>query len=81
MVLKNTSGDLCLFAYGTLTLFGRPFQKPSAKARFCNSVVNIGSTILRLTTPAWLVATPVWALPRSFATTKGISFDFSSSGY
>jgi hypothetical protein len=32
------------------------------------------------TTPAPL-RTPVWALPLSLATTQGISFDFSSSGY
>ena len=32
------------------------------------------------TTPGPL-RTPVWALPRSLATTEGISFDFSSSGY
>ena len=32
------------------------------------------------TTPAPL-RTPVWALPRSLATTEGISFDFSSSRY
>ena len=33
------------------------------------------------TTPAGLSLPPVWPPPRSLATTRGISFDFSSSGY
>ena len=33
------------------------------------------------TTPAGPKRPPVWPLPRSLATTGGISFDFSSSGY
>ncbi len=33
------------------------------------------------TTPAGLALPPVWPLPRSLATTGGISVDFSSSGY
>jgi hypothetical protein len=31
--------------------------------------------------PGSAVTDPVWALPRSLATTRGISIDFSSSGY
>ncbi len=31
--------------------------------------------------PGWAEARPVWAPPGSLATTTGISFDFSSSGY
>ena len=59
-----------LFAYGTLTLFG------------------VLSHTLRLTTRVLkAVRTPnvflhsVWPLPRSLATTNGISFDVSSSPY
>ena len=33
------------------------------------------------TTPAAVASAPVWPLPLSLATTRGISFDFSSSGY
>ena len=59
-----------VFVYGTLTLFG------------------VLSHTLRLTFDLpYAVLTPkvflllVWPLPRSLATTSGISFDFSSSPY
>ena len=72
------------FAYGAVTLCGRPFQARSTR---------------RLTKPGEFTASPgrlpqphagnaceldtgmVWALPRSLATTKGISVDFFSSRY
>ena len=59
-----------LFAYGTLTLFRWPSQ-----------------TILLNLIVLYAVRTPkvflplVWPLPRSLATTYGISVDFSSSPY
>jgi hypothetical protein len=81
VVLKNTSGGFYPFVYRTVTLFGGPFQRPSTRMKLCNSVVDIGSTFSRLTTPVKLLTTPVWAFPRSFATTRGISVDFYSSGY
>jgi hypothetical protein len=39
------------FAYRTVTFYGCPFQKHSARTRFCNSVTNLGIGLLRLTTP------------------------------
>ena len=54
----------------------RPGLPPgSPRARLCNRTLD-GPT-----TPARLSLGPVWPLPRSLATTGGISFDFSSSGY
>ena len=47
----------------------------SASASLCNRAI-VGPT-----TPAGLTLPPVWPLPRSLATTGGISVDFSSSGY
>ena len=63
-----------VFAYGTITLCGRSFQKPSANHLVYNSHM-LGPT----TPPAQ--ARAVWADPRSLATTSGISVDFFSSGY
>ena len=58
------------FAYGALTLYGRPSQT----FRLSNS--------LRDDCPQPRGINPtVWPLPRSLATTSGISFDFSSSPY
>ena len=51
------------------------FPSGSARASLCNRTTD-GPT-----TPARLSLGPVWPLPRSLATTGGISFDFSSSGY
>ena len=36
-VLKDIDGSLFFVAYGVLTLFGGPFQCPSAKDQICNS--------------------------------------------
>ena len=59
-----------LFAYGALTLYGRPSQtfllKMSSRDD-CPQPRRINPT--------------VWPLPRSLATTYGISVDFSSSPY
>ncbi len=51
------------------------FPSGSARASLCNRTID-GPT-----TPARLSLGPVWPLPRSLATTGGISLDFSSSGY
>ena len=59
-----------LFAYGALTLCGRPsqtFQLRILSRDDCPQPRRINPT--------------VWPLPRSLATTGGISFDFSSSPY
>ena len=59
------------FAYGALTLYGVPSQVlPLALA----------DTLCGPTTPSQSPKT-VWALPRSLAATRGVSFDFLSCGY
>ena len=59
------------FSYRAITVFGAPFQATSITAphRVCGSY-----------NPAPTRRT-VWPVPVSLATTRGISFDFSSSGY
>ena len=59
-----------LYAYRTLTFYG-----------WLSHTILLGQ-IIRMTvrTPAVLLP-PVWPLPLSLATTRGISVDFSSSGY
>ena len=59
-----------LFAYRALTLYGRPsqtFRLSNSSRHDCPQPRRINPT--------------VWPLPRSLATTSGISFDFSSSPY
>ena len=59
-----------LFAYGALTLCGRPsqtFQLKMLSRDDCPQPQRINPL--------------VWPLPRSLATTYGISFDFSSRSY
>ncbi len=74
------------FAYGAVTLYDGPFQEPSTREKVSYSLSRLGSEQMRLTTPErhglpGREASPVWAVPRSFATTRGISVDFFSSGY
>ena len=57
------------FAYGTLTLYGGPFQGPLTIADFDNFP---GKPRSGPTTPLLLLG-EVWALPRSLAATGGIS--------
>ena len=59
-----------LFAYVTFTLSRRPFH----------AVLLWVATFLAVLTPGTLLP-PVWPLPLSLATTRGISFDFFSSPY
>ena len=58
------------FAYGALTLYGRPSQTFLLKMSSRDDCPQP-----RRINP------PVWPLPRSLATTYGISFDFSSRSY
>ena len=60
-----------IFAYRAITVSGAPFQatSPDFTDRVCRSY-----------NPAPTRRT-VWPVPVSLATTQGISFDFSSSGY
>ncbi len=74
------------FAYGAVTLFRLPFQGSSATARIADFPAGpqpgpVASYNTARTTPAGYHARAVWALPRSLATTRGISFDFSSTWY
>ena len=54
----------------TITLSGSPSQVIQLTLKILNAVLTPKVLLL------W-----VWPLPRSLATTSGISFDFSSSGY
>ena len=59
-----------VFAYGILTLYDRP-----------SHAVRLTCMVsMRVRTPK-IRRPSVWPLPRSLATTCGISFDFSSSSY
>ena len=58
------------FAYGTFTVYGWLSQNHSTK--FDESIMRSEPRNARI---------PVWPLSRSLAATKGISFDFFSSGY
>ena len=70
-LLRNSTTRSSVFAYGPLTRSGAPFQGTSADFRpRVRGSYNPAAT-----------RTTVWARPRSLATTKGISVDFSSSGY
>ncbi len=60
------------YVYGAITLCGRPFQS----VRLQLPVPLCGSY-----NPGAAVTAPVWAGPRSLATTWGITVVFSSSGY
>jgi hypothetical protein len=60
-----------IFAYGTVTLYGDPFQ---------NLPLATHNPTLESYNPAEETST-VWALPISLAATDGIDFSFSSSGY
>ena len=61
---------LLLFVYVTLTLSRQPSQTVRLKIRMLNAVRTPKEFLLS-----------VWPLPRSLATTYGISVDFSSSPY
>eukprot|EP00237_Pycnococcus_provasolii_P010499 CAMPEP_0198721774 /NCGR_PEP_ID=MMETSP1471-20131121/65049_1 /TAXON_ID=41880 /ORGANISM="Pycnococcus provasolii, Strain RCC733" /LENGTH=273 /DNA_ID=CAMNT_0044482667 /DNA_START=1081 /DNA_END=1903 /DNA_ORIENTATION=- len=66
---------LCACPYGTLTLFGRPFQRRSASHRLATTGLPPRPTISFNPTPAAAVASyagVVWALPGSLAATTGI---------
>ena len=70
---QDTASSSDFFAYGTITLYCRSFQRHSAKIRFFYSTYAVLQPRRASTT--------VWALPISLATTFGISVDFFSSGY
>jgi hypothetical protein len=61
-----------LYVYGTITLYGPTFQLCSTS--FLNRISQSYN-------PAIAVTITVWAVPRSLATTWGITIVFSSSAY
>ena len=65
---------LSVFGYGTITRYGWPSQTILLTYRR----VMLSKT--PIPTPEGVIR-PVWPLPRSLATTYGISVDFSSSPY
>ena len=68
---QDTARYVFVFGYGTITLYGAAFQK----LHLTNTSPHCGPTTPKKF-PNW-----VWAVPRSLATTRGISFDFFSSRY
>ena len=62
---------VAVFAYGTVTLYGRPFQ---------GVPLTQHNPILESYNPEQETCS-VWAIPISLAATDGIDFSFSSSGY
>ena len=76
------------FAYGAVTLFRAPFQASSASPPLCNWPRGLGApgiggptTPRAATPPGFTACTGLGSSPLSLAATRGISFDFSSSGY
>ena len=67
---SGTRAALAVFTYVTLTLFGWPSHAIRLTAQVLNAVHTPEGFLL-----------PVCPLPRSLATTYGISFDVSSSPY
>ena len=67
---SGTRAALTVFIYVTLTLFGWPSHAIRLTAKVLNAVHTPEGFLL-----------PVCPLPRSLATTNGISFDVSSSPY
>ena len=74
------------FAYGAFTLFRRPFHAVPLPRPFVTAPQVSGPCAVRphnphAATPLRYTHARVWAGPLSLAATRGISVDFSSSGY
>ena len=69
---RDTSSVNQSFAYGAITHYGRTFQ--TAQLPFNNPMS-------RPHNPETTEVVPVWAVPRSLATTYGITIVFFSCGY
>ena len=75
-----------LFAHRAITVYGQAFQPVKLKYTFVTfrrirSSAQLNPTTPDIQRPRALTYSLVWALPRSFATTRGITFVFFSSGY
>jgi hypothetical protein len=87
-VLRSHWKEDCIFTYGAVTLYGRPFQTvrltltlPSFTRSTPPLPERRTANIVALQPQALLSNRLVWAVPRSLATTCGITVVFSSSGY
>ena len=69
---QDTPIDCNVYMYGTFTPCGVTFQKSS---------ISLYSQISKSYYPSDAKTSQVWAIPRSIATTKGITIVFFSSGY
>ena len=84
VVLGNTIEEVdCHFAYRTITFCGRTFQNTSTMASIGNFPASLYPCPIVPHNPACTTHTgfniqAVWAVPRSFATTRGIAVAFSS---
>ena len=67
---SGSCAAVTVFTYVTLTLFGGP-----------SHALRLTFTVLKAVRTPKVFLPPVWPLPRSLATTYGISVDFSSSPY
>ncbi len=74
VVLRISASPPPVFPYGIVTLSDAAFQPLRVD-------LGMGSMAGPSTPARSFRPCPVWALPRSLATTQGISFDFCSSGY
>ena len=79
------SADQCVFAYGTIALYGARFHALRLSHDFVTSAELVTTQNKRPTTPDAQRVTAythrVWADPLSLATTRGVSVDLLSSGY
>jgi hypothetical protein len=70
----------CIFRYGAVTLFGRPSQaaRLSARSPALQLPSQLDDPTTRTVQRRQACIRPVWADPRSLATTRGVSFDLLS---
>ena len=85
-VLRNILAAIVDFVYRAFTFCGRSFQIASTTVPIGNFPASLCRRHIESHDPARTTHTgfnirTVWADPRSFATTKGVSVDFLSSGY
>ena len=69
---QDTPSICGMYMYGTVTHYGVTFQKSS---------IYFHKQISESFNPCNAKTSQVWAVPRSIATTKGITIVFYSSGY
>src|SRR5207253_6311027 len=87
-LLRSHLKEDCIFTYGAVTLYGRPFQTvrltlsyPSFNQEICQAGSLPHLLIIVVLQPRALLSDrTVWAIPSSLATTIGITVVFFSSG-